>query len=239
MRPGGSDPVNAAGPKSRTVWLHGAGLSSETWQERADGSCLNLPGHGGTPRAAVPTVSGFADQILSSLPEGRFALVGHSLGAMVAMEIAARRPGDLRALVLAETVYSMRSRWIDRKGAGLAVRLTQWLGPAGVARLTGLGQSRSVKATLGSLTATMPPEALTDALSAAHSFDARAYLDRLTMPVLILVAEKNPRTHPQAKALTRRLPNARMLVLQGGHFLHIDAPKAFFGTVQAFVSANP
>lgn len=221
------------------VWLHGAGLSAETWAGRAQGRCLNLPGHGGTPRAETPTVSAFADRVVPMLPAGRFALVGHSLGGMVAMEIAARRASDIRALVLAETAYTLQARWIDRKGAGLAVWLTKRLGPRGVARLTGLGQKPPVKAALRQLTAKMPPDALTDALAAAHGFDGRGLLGRLTMPVLILTGRRNPRTLPQARTMARQLPNARLMVLEGGHFLHVDAPRAFYGTVDAFLKAHP
>ena len=93
--------VRPATGSGETVWLHGAGLSAETWAGRAEGRCLNLPGHGGTPRAGEATVAGFADRLMPLLPAERFALVGHSLGAMVALEIAARRPEHIRALVLA------------------------------------------------------------------------------------------------------------------------------------------
>lgn len=231
--------VSARAGTGETVWLHGAGLTSETWAGRAEGLCLNLPGHGGTERAARATVASFADRLMPLLPAGRFALVGHSLGAMVALEIAARRPEDLRALVLAESVHTMQARWIDRKGAGLAVRLTRWLGPRGVARLSGMGQSRAVRKALKTQTAVMAPEALTDAMAAAHSFDGRGLLDRLTMPVLILTGRRNPRTLPQARALSKRLPDARLMVLEGGHMLHFDTPDAFYGTIGAFLKAHP
>ncbi|MCR9085978.1 MAG: alpha/beta hydrolase [Rhodobacteraceae bacterium] len=231
--------MSSAAGSGEAVWLHGAGLSAETWAGRAGGRCLNLPGHGGMPRAAEPTAAGFADRLMPLLPEGRFALVGHSLGAMVALEIAARRAEDIRALVLAETAYTMQARWIDRKGAGLAVGLTRWLGPKGVARLAGMGQSRAVRRALKTQTATMAPEALTDAMAAAHSFDGRGLLDRLTMPVLILTGRRNPRTLPQARDLSKRLPDARLMVLEGGHMLHADAPDAFYGTIGTFLKAHP
>ena len=231
--------VRPATGSGETVWLHGAGLSAETWAGRAEGRCLNLPGHGGTPRAGEATVAGFADRLMPLLPAERFALVGHSLGAMVALEIAARRPEHIRALVLAETAYTMQARGIDRQGAWRAVRLPRWLGPRGVARRTGMGQSRAVRRGLKTETAAMAPEALTDAMAAAHRFDGRALLERLTMPALILTGRRNPRTLPQARALSKRLPDARLMLLEGGHFLHIDTPRAFYGTIDAFLKSHP
>ena len=64
-----------------------------------------LPGHGlSTPLPAVPNLAAFADRIrfLAEL-EGMLpaAVVGHSLGGVVALRLALRSPGDVSALVLA------------------------------------------------------------------------------------------------------------------------------------------
>ncbi|MGT2426195.1 alpha/beta fold hydrolase [Amnibacterium kyonggiense] len=56
-----------------------------------------VPGHAGRPLPATPTLGGLADAIA---PERPSVVVGHSLGALVALELAARRPDLVRALVL-------------------------------------------------------------------------------------------------------------------------------------------
>lgn len=216
------------------VWLHGAGLSAGTWGGRADGLCLNLPGHGGRPRVAPATVERFAEALAPELP-ARAVVIGHSLGGMVAMALAAGHPDRVAGLVVAESAYTMQARWIDRKGAGLAVWMTRKLGPWGVARLAAAGQTGATRRMLMRETAAMLPEALTDAMAAAHGFDGRTLLAALTMPVLIVVGRRNPRTHPQARSLQRALPDARLAVLDAGHMLHADAPDAFHAAVDRFV----
>ena len=65
----------------------------------------DLPGHGGsTPLAAAPNLAGFADRVASILEREDAAgalVVGHSMGGIVALRLAARRPELVRGLVLA------------------------------------------------------------------------------------------------------------------------------------------
>src|SRR5262249_6102930 len=62
----------------------------------------DLPGHGGSSAlpAPVETLDPYADRVAAVLP-GPAVLVGHSLGAVVALRLAARRPELVRGLVLA------------------------------------------------------------------------------------------------------------------------------------------
>jgi pimeloyl-ACP methyl ester carboxylesterase len=65
----------------------------------------DLPGHGGsTPLPAAPTLAGFAD-MLGGLCDAEglseVDVVGHSMGGVVALRLAERRPQLVRSLVLA------------------------------------------------------------------------------------------------------------------------------------------
>lgn len=218
-----------------TIWLHGAGLSSATWDGKAEGLCLDLPGHGGRPRVAAPSVAGFAEALAPDLP-ARFALVGHSLGGMIGLHLAATMPDRVTRLVFAESAYTMQARWIDRKGTKFASWLTAKLGPRGTAKLAAMGEKGAAKkAYLTEMTA-MDPGGLNDAMTAAHGFDGRDLIARVHCPVLILTGRNNPRTLPQSLDLTRRLPQASHRVLEAGHMLHKDAPAAFYGAVNSFLA---
>jgi 3-oxoadipate enol-lactonase len=63
-----------------------------------------LPGHGGSSAlAAAPSLAGFADRVAAVLEQEAAvpaAVVGHSLGGIVGVRLAARRPELVRALVL-------------------------------------------------------------------------------------------------------------------------------------------
>lgn len=63
----------------------------------------DLPGHGASPRGDGLHVSDFAesvDHLLAVLGISRMAIIGHSMGAMTAIELAVRRKSDVSALVL-------------------------------------------------------------------------------------------------------------------------------------------
>jgi pimeloyl-ACP methyl ester carboxylesterase len=94
------------------VLVHGLGGSASNWVDLAPllaGSrrvlVPELPGHGlSTPLPVVPNLAVFADRVgLLAEREGMLpaAVVGHSLGGVVALRLALRRPNDVIALVLA------------------------------------------------------------------------------------------------------------------------------------------
>lgn len=102
--------VGGRGPS--LVLVHGLGGAASNWVELAPalvGSyrvlALDLPGHGGSsPLPAAPSLTPFADVVAAVAErEGLFpaAVVGHSFGGLVALRLALRRPGAVRALLLA------------------------------------------------------------------------------------------------------------------------------------------
>jgi pimeloyl-ACP methyl ester carboxylesterase len=92
------------------VLVHGFGADLNTWRPligslRTDRPILgiDLPGHGRSPAAASPSLAGFAAAVAEALAaEGIDAadLIGHSLGAAVATQLADGATFDLRSLFL-------------------------------------------------------------------------------------------------------------------------------------------
>src|SRR5437868_3920950 len=92
--------------------VHGLGGAASNWVELAPALAAthhvlvpDLPGHGGSsPLPAAPTLDPFADVVAAvAKREGMLpaAFVGHSLGGLVALRLALRRPKAVSALVLA------------------------------------------------------------------------------------------------------------------------------------------
>jgi pimeloyl-ACP methyl ester carboxylesterase len=96
---------------SDLVLLHGVGLDHRMWQRCLDGlaeyhrvSALDLLGHGSAPPAPPgTTLSVLADDVAARMPESAH-LVGFSLGALVAAQIALSHPERVRSLVLVSSV---------------------------------------------------------------------------------------------------------------------------------------
>src|SRR5947207_11244622 len=102
--------VGGQGPP--LILVHGLGGAAANWTElvpllasRHRLLVPDLPGHGGS--TALPAVAGlepFADRVALLAERERMLpapVVGHSLGGMVVLRMALRRPKDVSALVLA------------------------------------------------------------------------------------------------------------------------------------------
>ena len=99
----------AAGSGPLLVLLHGFGGAASNWALTAPELARHcrvlvpdLPGHGGSsPLPAAPhRLDPYADRVAALFDEPAI-LVGHSLGAVVALRLAVRRPELARGLVLA------------------------------------------------------------------------------------------------------------------------------------------
>jgi len=102
----------SSGSGPSLVLVHGLGGAASNWCELvpllAPGFrllVLDLPGHGGSsPLPSAPTLNPFADAVFRVAESEELlpaAVVGHSLGGLVALRLALRRPQAVRALVLA------------------------------------------------------------------------------------------------------------------------------------------
>ena len=100
------------------VFLHGAGMDHTVWflQSRWLAHrgravlALDLPGHGGTDGPALGSIEAIADWVAAltdHIGVKQAAFVGHSMGALVAVSLAARHPQKARALGLVGAALAM------------------------------------------------------------------------------------------------------------------------------------
>jgi pimeloyl-ACP methyl ester carboxylesterase len=218
----------------RAVWLHGAGMGPEMWDPaHAEGLRLDLPGHGSRPRAKEPTVAAMAEALLSDCPP-RFDLIGHSLGGMIGLHLAATHPDRVRRLVVVDSFLRLGATALHRAALRLGCGLVSALPRGGLVALMGLvefGQTRRIVRAAG---ARVDRAGLDDALAAAVAFDGRVLLARIAAPVLVLVGRRNPFSHAQGRAIARGVGDGRFAMLPGGHLLPLDDPDGFHAAVAAF-----
>ncbi len=112
----GGRPFGAKRPA--VLFIHGAGLDHVCWQLQSrwfawhgwSALAVDLPGHGRTDGAPLPSIAAMSDWIerfMDAAGIERAAIVGHSMGAAIALETAARAVGRVSQLALLGVSSSM------------------------------------------------------------------------------------------------------------------------------------
>jgi pimeloyl-ACP methyl ester carboxylesterase len=253
--------VGGEGPP--LILVHGLGGAAANWTELAPLLTRrhrvlvpDLPGHGGS--TALPAVAGlepFADRVaLVAEREGMLpaAVVGHSLGGMIVLRMALRRPEDVPAIVLAAAAGLSIGNIVGRqllsvfstiRPGRLAGRYRGWVsrspllrrfvfGFVSVADPVGLTDG----AVEGFLAAHLLHTDVDSAWQALRADDPRQELEAVRCPVLVLWgAEDVQLPLDDAFEYTRRL-RARLRVIPGcGHLLIGERPDACNHAIEDFL----
>lgn len=104
--------------KPAIIFLHGAGFDRTVWRLQTrwfahhgrSVLAVDFPGHGWSEGAPLSSVAAMADWTAKLIAEAgvkQAALIGHSMGALVALDCAARHPDKVRALGLCGVASEM------------------------------------------------------------------------------------------------------------------------------------
>lgn len=239
------------GTGSALVFLHGAGVDNTLWEPQiaAFGAAHrvivpNLPGHGAVP--AVETVQQMADHIRAQLLDcgvRQYAIVGLSLGGMVALDMAGRWPEEVTHLVMIESVPNVADNRAALAMGRAFVSLIRFVSPKLFALLPARQLGAETPEAAHYLKRVLPQRKAQEnhaVLQAALTYDGRPHLPRLSMPTMIMVGEKNRATHKRAKAMCEAIDQCRFVVIpNAGHIANRDAPEFVNAKLQSFLQAKP
>ncbi|NIA70532.1 alpha/beta hydrolase [Pelagibius litoralis] len=225
------------------VFLHGAGLDHTVWALPAryfahhDASVLavDLPGHGRSGGAALTSIEAIADWTVKLLDEAGLAkatLVGHSMGALAALDCAARHTGRVRAAALMGVAPKMPVHpdllaAAETNDPVAFALMTSWgFGPSGHfggARMPGAWMMGGGE----QLLAQVPPGVLYRDLSACNAYQgAMAAAEKITCPLLVVMGDQDKMTPARAGAkLAAAIPGARQVTIPAcGHMMLSEKP---------------
>lgn len=235
------------------VLLHGLGVSGVVWtafarRELGDREVIapDLRGHGESGRSpdAAYGVTDYAGDV-ADLVATRFGgtpvvLVGHSLGGLVAIEVARQTPAVVGHLALLDPPLDpARSRDVVATVARLRTLESDDLeefvgGEGGVAAGRALGRLFRV-ADAGTYAAYLGA-----APGAAGAWEAAPEIDAPTVVVQADVAADGALATEVAEEFVRRLPNGRLVQVPGAaHAVHASHPRAVGDALRALVGGWP
>ena len=244
----------AAGMPARppVLLLHGIGGGGQAWGDAgsATGAALaaaghltlavDFPGYGRSPTIEPFDLAGLARSVITLIDQlgaGPVVLVGHSMGGMVAQELAALAPDRLAGLVLASTSPAFGKPGGDWQRGFLQSRLAPLdagLGMAGLAAqlvpaMVAPGTALPLLAAAQALMAAVPEATYRSAVTALLSFDRRAHLPAIAVPTLVTTGEHDRTAPPEvSRRMAERIPGASCNTVPGaGHLLNLEQPQAF------------
>ena len=249
--------VEVVGEGIPVVLVHGLGASSVLWNRIRDSVgpgyrivLLDLRGAGETRELEPKELSleTWADDlagVLAALGIERPVLVGHSLGASIALEYALSSPDGVRALVLIAADANLSnlaprmlkaSELIDRVGLEAWVA-EHWsknppFSAASLAREPGmLEEYRSM------LLRNDQADYVRQCLAIAHAEDLAGRLGDVLQPALVIVGGSDDRTLPEhGRELANRLADGRAVEIPDvGHTLPLEASDEVVSAVCAFL----
>ncbi len=248
----GGKPFDAALPS--VVFIHGAehdhsvwGLQSRYLAHHGRGVlAVDLPGHGRSEGPALASVEEMADWILALLDAAgvkQAALVGHSMGSLIAIECAARYPERVSRIALIGTAFPMRvsDELLDatRNNEPLAQDMVNiWSHAAYAHYPSNPGPGFWVIGENLRLMQRQKPGVMHVDFAACNSYaNGAAAAAKVTCPALLVLGKRDIMTPPRAtRELTGALKDKRVVEIAGtGHALMAEKPDDVLDALIGFV----
>jgi 2-succinyl-6-hydroxy-2,4-cyclohexadiene-1-carboxylate synthase len=259
--------VRSAGTGPPVTLLHGFTGRGASWSAHQPGLrrghrtiVVDLLGHGRSDAPADPAryaVECQADDlaaILARLGHVPADVIGYSMGARIALRLAADHPAAVRRLVLESPSAGIPDPGERAARRARDDRLADTIERGGVAAFVDRWEAQPVFASHAAL-----PEAarrrlraerlanraqgLAASLRGAGQGVEPPILGRLRdihAPALVIAGELDAVGRDRAAAVASALPNARLAIVPGaGHTPHLERPAAFRRLVGAFLDAAP
>lgn len=238
------------------VFIHGVGGSAHVWQPQVASFgaagyaplALDLPGYGGRPAIERIDFEEFSEDVETAIANAgldRPILVGHSLGGMIAQTMLRRRPDGYRAAILVGTSSAFGRPDGDFQKKFVADRLAPLrsgktmpeLAAEMINEIIGPDPDPQGKEVAVASMASAPASTYQACVEAIVTFEERANLGLIRVPVLCLVGEFDKNAPPpMMERMAAKIPGAKFVQLPGlGHLPNLENPAAFDKAVLDFL----
>lgn len=227
------------------VFLHGFTHTGRSWQpviaalgERYTSVADDIRGHGDASERVPVSLQAVIDDVAAAAGPERYTLVGYSMGGRIALHVALAPSDRVERLVLigaspgiADAGERSARRRADEELAGEIERSS----------IDDFARRWAQTPVLADLPAAVLDAAHADRLRSTPAGLARALrglgtgalpslwerLGELSMPVTLVVGERDSKFGAIAVEMARRMPKAEVIVAPGvGHAVHLEAPEA-------------
>ncbi|MFL9999799.1 alpha/beta hydrolase [Paraburkholderia dipogonis] len=243
--------------RATVVLIHGVGMNQTVWSPQIEALTASyqvvvydMLGHGDSALpTAAPTLDEYASQLkalLDTMRIERAHVVGHSMGALVALEFALRHPQRTLSVVALNAVYdrtpAQREAVMTRAATlgdvpldtGVDATLSRWFGDPVPGHLT-----QAAQAVRGLLLSVDPVGYARTYRLFACSDDAHVgRLASLAVPALFLTGECDPNSSPaMSRAMAAATPFGRAeIIANERHMMNLTDPEGVNERLLAFLA---
>ena len=236
------------------LFLHGIGGNQHSFDDQLPAFAdrwravsWDMPGYGDSPALAEMTFENLAHAVaglLDHLEAPTAAIVGHSMGGMVAQEFMVHYPGRTSAVVLSGTSpsFGKPGKWRDGFLGQRLAPLDAGLSPADFAGElvpNMMAQNPSAAAVASAMASMSALSAATyrDALNCLVTFNQRDKLGDIACPTLVLAGEFDDAA-PAAgmEKMAGHIADCRYHCLSGvGHLANLEDPENYNRVIREFL----
>ena len=209
---------------------------------------VDLPGYGGRPAIQRIDFEEFSADVEAQIARAglvRPAIVGHSLGGMIAQTLLRRKPQGYQSVVLVGTSPAFGKPNGDFQKKFVADRLAPLASGKTMAELStgmineiiGLNPDPRGRELAIEAMAAVPASTYKACVEAIVTFEERANLGQIQVPVLCLAGEfDNNAPAAMMERMAQKIPGAQYVMLPGlGHLPNLQDPAAFDAAVLGFL----
>ena len=212
----------------------------------------DLPGHGKSAGDAPRTVEAAAEFVLALMDAAglaHVALVGHSFGSLIALEVAARSGERVSHLVLAGTAFPMKVSpallETSMKEPLKAITMVNVLSHSMLAPPpSGLGPGTwvygSSRALMRRVLASNPKVNLfhTGFKACDDYRNGESAMQKVKAPTLFLLGKRDRMTLPEAaQSLINKAANGKVVMIDVGHQMMLEAPDGVLFAIRDFLAS--
>lgn len=237
------NPADFGAHAQSLVFLHGSGGNSGAWVEQYSVlhksfniAAVDLPGHGQSEGSGERDISAYVlrlKEILDVLKLARPVLVGHSLGAAIALSFAVKYPQEVSGVVAAGGGITMpvNPDILDgfAKEPDLILDLMCKFSIAKENRPKLFGPLRE---SLGQASV----DVVAGDMLACSKFYLTGDLEKIRVPVLALCGVEDKMTPPaSSEKIAKGIAGAKCVLIEGaGHMAMLEKPEAFNNALTTF-----
>ena len=236
--------------KQNLIFIHGSGGNHSIWSyqygrlhKNYNIAAVNLPGHGssgGKGENDVRNYSEWIKKLLVVLDWKKAVLVGHSLGAAIALRFAINYSEDIAGIVCIGTgmkmpVNSFFLEFLQTNPPEVPAEITDLICKYSLAKENRLKLSAPLKESISQ----SKVDILYGDLFACNELDLTQEAGKITVPALIVCGAEDKMTPPDlSRALAAGIGKATLEIIEGaGHMVMIEKPSEFNASLEKFAAS--